>query len=1019
MNHSGLTSIRQQLFTYIGTALAIFSILFCVVFYTRMISMLTQAEDTYVRNLSGTVSGLLRDSSDGLTSSTWDWASWDDTYSYAKGENDAYIKENFTAFRTMQKLVINHALIKDLSGNALFEQSYNLVTEEGGAVPQWLTEQTGALSSRFLAAYTQVDRAQRLTTHHALTGYIIHEGVPYLLCMMPILPSDENADPAGTLTFVREYDKDNLEHLLRMDNFTYSVTPISVLEAASGDDLEYNDTQNVTLRTVLPAAEGGAIALRITLERTVFLSGMHATGYSSVVLILLMLIVMGAMYLIVTQLAVTPITRLTREVLQVDRRGELLDTAPFKVNDELFTLSTSINEMLENIRKNEVVVEESAREIDILTNVLNGLDAYVYVTDMEDDKILFINAKMREHFGIQSEGVGDYCWRLLQTGITGRCDFCPMIRLEKDPDAVIVWEEQNTVTGRFYRNTDRLIPWTGGRMVHMQHSTDITNDKLAEQRLVEAKEQAEQSSAAKGEFLSRMSHEMRTPLNAIIGMTAIARASKEATRKEDSLRKVEVASKHLLGVINDILDMSKIESGKFELSYSDFSLERMLMNVSNVIMFRVDEKNQVFTVNIGRDVPAAILCDEQRLTQVITNLLSNATKFTPADGKISLAVEKVSECVDGMCVLRFSVSDTGIGISPEQQSRLFTSFEQADGSISRKFGGTGLGLAISKRIVELMGGEILIDSELGKGSTFHFTIKTECGSAATPARLSRAHGRMRVLAVDDADDVRVYFKAIMDSAGANCDVAPGGAEALELVANEGANPYNVFFVDWMMPGMNGIELAREIKRLSSNAVVIMISSYEWNDIADEAIRAGVDRFVPKPLFASALIDIINECAGAPARTDASVVEEARNPDAECLRGRRLLLAEDVEINREIVHALLEDTGATIDNAADGGEALRRFEASPDAYDLILMDIHMPEVDGYEATRRIRAFPHPRAKTIPIVAMTANVFREDVERCLAAGMNDHVGKPIDLDELYAKLDKHLPKRQESGKQHTQR
>ena len=395
---------------------------------------------------------------------------------------------------------------------------------------------------------------------------------------------------------------------------------------------------------------------------------------------------------------------------------------------------------------------------------------------------------------------------------------------------------------------------------------------MADEALIRAKEGAEQASRAKGEFLSRMSHEMRTPMNAIIGMTAIGKNSREIDRKDYCLEKIQSASTHLLGVINDILDMSKIEANKLEFSNMDFSLKKMLEKIININSYLVEQKDQHFILSVAEDVPQFINSDEQRLSQILTNLLSNAIKFTPNEGTISIFVSKLAG-EEGCCTLQFEVRDTGIGISAEQQDNLFKSFEQADGSISRKYGGTGLGLAISKRLIEMMNGTIRIDSELGKGTSFIFDIRTEI------ARQSRFHD-----------------------------------EPVE----------------------------------------------EKDDTVPEKFSKG------------------------------------------CFEDKRILIAEDIEINREIVAALLEFTGIAIDFAEDGRIAYNTFASNPADYDVIFMDIHMPEVDGYEATKMIRTLYHPHAKNVPIIAMTANVFREDIERCLAAGMDDHVGKPLDINVILSKI-----------------
>ena len=393
-----------------------------------------------------------------------------------------------------------------------------------------------------------------------------------------------------------------------------------------------------------------------------------------------------------------------------------------------------------------------------------------------------------------------------------------------------------------------------------------------------ALEKAEAASVAKSNFLSNMSHEIRTPLNAIIGMTTIGSAAGDLEKKDYAFGKIEGAATHLLGIINDILEMSKIEAGKFELTDVEFSLEKLLEKVINIISFPVDQKRQKFTMYLDNDIPRTIIGDDQRLAQVITNLLSNAVKFTPEEGAIHLGVH-FENSENNIYTLKFVVKDTGIGISREQKTRLFTLFQQAESSTSRKFGGTGLGLAISKRIVELMGGDIWIESDLGRGADFLFTIKVRGGTE---------HGT-----------------------------------------------------------------------------------------GDGDTGAGT------------------------AATDES---------AATFSGCNLLLAEDVEINREIVMELLKPLECRIDCAVNGAEAVKKFAARPEQYDLVFMDMQMPEMDGLEATRRIRALDMPRARKVPIIAMTANVFREDIEKCLEAGMNDHVGKPLDLNVVLKKLRHYIPANQ---------
>ena len=529
----------------------------------------------------------------------------------------------------------------------------------------------------------------------------------------------------------------------------------------------------------------------------------------------------------------------------------------------------------------------------------------------------------------------------------------------------------------------------------------------------EALEQAVQASRAKGNFLANMSHEMRTPLNAIFGMTSIGRDAKDIQKKDYAFEKIENASSHLLGVINDILDMSKIEANKFELSIIIFDFEKMLQRVVNVINFRIDERRQEFTVQIDEKIPNFVIGDDQHLAQVITNLLSNAVKFTPEKGNIRLNA-KLMEMENDLCTIKIEVTDSGIGISEEHQLKLFNSFEQADSGTTRKFGGTGLGLAISKRIVELMGGRIWIESEPEKGSTFAFTVKLKKGHGIRAEMLAPGINvrNIRILTVDDNPEVLEYFSELMMRINIKCDTAAGGKEALLLIEKKGH--YDICFIDWKMPEMDGIELTRRIKeRITGKSVVIMISAAEWNQVETEAREAGVDKFLSKPLFPSAIVDIINECLGSNNLEKAREINVSETMDS--FEGYTILLAEDVEINREIVITLLEPTAIKIETAENGMEALEKFTAAPEKYSMIFMDVQMPEMDGLDATRKIRALENERrsapkmagkvSRDIPIVAMSANVFREDIEKCLMAGMNDHVGKPLDFNEVFEKLRKY--------------
>ena len=532
-------------------------------------------------------------------------------------------------------------------------------------------------------------------------------------------------------------------------------------------------------------------------------------------------------------------------------------------------------------------------------------------------------------------------------------------------------------------------------------------DAIGYQRtLSDALESARNANVAKSNFLSHMSHEIRTPMNAIIGMTTIAMSRlDDRARLEDCLGKIAQSSRHLLGLINDVLDMSKIEGGRLSIAHEPFNFRLSLQGIVNLIQPQIQEQGQNFEVSLSEVDEEELNGDAMRLNQILINLLSNAVKFTPRGGSIRLDIRQVHKNRNKVR-FRFIIRDTGIGMSEEFISRLYMPFEQATASTASKFGGTGLGMAITQNLVSLLGGMISVKSKEGRGT--EFTVELPFGlSGRQTSREVSALDPLKVLVVDDDPGTCEHASLLLGWMGLRARWVLAGKEAVDLIlrARECGDDYDVCLIDWQMPDMDGVETARRIRReVGPDTLIIIISAYDWSPIEREAREAGVNAFINKPFFASTLHDtLLSITRHAPAKAEVSVPNR-REYD---FSGRRILLVEDNEFNREVAKEFLEMTGAAVECAGDGREALEKFTSSePGHYALILMDVQMPVMSGYEATRAIRASDHAEAETIHILAMTANAFSEDIAAAVAAGMNGHLAKPIDVAALYRLIASHL-------------
>ena len=521
--------------------------------------------------------------------------------------------------------------------------------------------------------------------------------------------------------------------------------------------------------------------------------------------------------------------------------------------------------------------------------------------------------------------------------------------------------------------------------------------------LEQARAEADRANRAKSEFLSNMSHDIRTPMNAIVGMTAIASTNAGNTvLVQDCLRKITLSSRHLLGLINDVLDMSKIESGKLSLNMDVVSLREVMEGIVGIVQPQIKAKRQQFDIHIHNILSENVYSDSVRLSQVLLNLLSNALKFTPQGGSIELGLyQEPSPLGEWFVRTHLLVRDTGMGMTPEFQKRIFESFAREDNARVHKIEGTGLGMSIMKYIVDEMKGTIELHSEVDKGTEFHVTLDMK--------KTNVQDEQMRlppwnILIVDDDEELCRTAAAALTEMGTTVDWTLDGASAVSMVEQQYSKgkDYHVILIDWKMPKMNGVETARRLREvLGEHVPVLLVSSYDWSEIEREAKLAGISGFIPKPLFKSTLFQGMK-----PFMEGGSSQGSGLEAGLSDFAGKRILLAEDNELNWEVASAVLEEFGFVLDWAENGLVCVDKFRNSaPGYYDLILMDVRMPVMNGYEATRAVRAMDRPDA-SIPIIAMTADAFSEDIHNCMECGMNAHVAKPLDIKVLIRLIQKYI-------------
>jgi PAS domain S-box-containing protein len=801
-------------------------------------------------------------------------------------------------------------------------------------------------------------------------------------------------------------------------------------------------------------------------------------------LVLALLLLSGLTLVGLQKFVIKPLSKLNAGTDLIKRTGNLEHQIEIQSTDEIGKLGRSFNDMIRTLNTSEAALKESENELrrhrdnleeivdertvelknsqQRLAQIIDFLPDPTWVID-NDGMVVTWNRAMEKLLGIRAVdiiGKGDYEYAIPFYG-ERRPVLIDLVRewnadyekeylsVKKDEDILISESyHPHLGDGGVYLSATAGLLYTAEDQIAgaIESLRDITDSKRMEEELLRAKQAADEANKAKSDFLANMSHEIRTPMNAVIGMTHLALKTDLTRKQRDYLSKIKSSANSLLGIINDILDFSKIEAGKLDMESVDFNLEDVLDNLANLISVKAQEKEELeILFATAREVPRYLVGDPLRLGQILINLANNAVKFTDA-GEIVVSTELL-ERKENKVTLKFAVSDSGIGLTKDQIAKLFQSFTQADTSTTRKYGGTGLGLTISKRLVGMMDGKIWVDSTPGKGSSFSFTASFGLGQerALTHFEPSPDLRNMKVLVVDDNATSRQILQEMLESFSFNVTLAASGQEGLTELENAPAGqPFELVIMDWKMPGMDGIEAAENIKRhtgLSKIPAIVMVTAYGREEVMQKIDRVGLDGFLIKPLGASVLFDTVMQAFGQEVPEKSTLSRQQQEADAlQNIRGARILLVEDNEINQQVAKEILEGAGFNVALADDGRQAVDAVKK--DNFDAILMDVQMPVMDGYEATRKIREWEdkirnaeggrrngkavvrgqktedreqkpetesrasnlQPPTYSIPIIAMTAHAMAGDEQMSLQAGMNDHVTKPIDPDELFATLSK---------------
>ena len=699
--------------------------------------------------------------------------------------------------------------------------------------------------------------------------------------------------------------------------------------------------------------------------------------------------------------SVVPLSAITEETDQILMNSQRTIGLLFAILAAFMVLALLLRRTQQNMLEKDRELEHQEQLFDIFSTYLSRNTDNIYILlDVEGRQVEYASPNAERVLGVTAGQLMADMHSYKPTYVSEAQKELTVLKLGLKPGMElenIETEWSNPRTGeQKYLLESVYCTQLQGRDKLVVYISDRTQEQKDKDVLQEALKMAREANHAKSAFLGNISHDIRTPMNAIMGLVALLRndAGNEQLVLEYTAR-IDAASQHLLGLINDVLDMNKIESGSATLNIGPLNLADIINELNTIIRPQAKARNQVFEIFVSSLSHEQLLGDKVRINQILLNILSNAVKYTPEEGRIQLLAEELPQVIDGYCRIRFVVCDNGQGMSEDYLSVIFDPFTREQTATISKIQGTGLGMAITKSLVDLMGGDIKVDSKPGAGTTFTVELELRIQDQEDDeSRFWAEHRIRRIIVADDDVELCAGVTAAMARVGVTADYATNGASAIQMIrtAQERGQPYNLFLLDWKMPGMDGLETARLLlDSYQGSLPILLLTAYDWDEIEAEAREIGVNHFMSKPFFMSNFKEAVSRIMGA----------RPSSPDDDVVRGMHILVVDDIEVNRMILVKILNTLGAECDTAENGRQALEKFQqAPPGSIDLIFMDIQMPVMDGYDATRAIRAGTHPEAKSIPIIAMTANAFVDDVRDALDAGMDAHVAKPIQLDKLKA-------------------